>query len=253
MKKDWENTLISKIHFALCVPPNWGKMFHKDRPFHGLVMEAGDGIKDYCFSDGRVMRTEGECLFYLPKNSTYQIKVIKGGHCYAINFDADIDCDPFVVSLRDADELKKSFKTACVEWSSRSPACFAATMRAAYDAIYHLQKETEKKYMPSGQQKMIAPALEAIERDFMSCDVTIEHLAKLCGVSEVYLRKIFNNKFGISPKEYVIRKRIEYAKHLLVSGHMSVSEVANLCGYTEPCHFSREFKKRTGISPRDFR
>ena len=107
--------------------------------------------------------------------------------------------------------------------------------------------------MPSDQQKMIAPALEAIERDFMSCDVTIEHLAKLCGMSEVYLRKIFNHKFGISPKEYVIRKRIEYAKHLLISGHMSVSEVANLCGYTEPCHFSREFKKRTGISPKDFR
>ena len=46
--------------------------------------------------------------------------------------------------------------------------------------------------------------------------------------------------FGKNPKEYLIEKRMSYAKQLLSSGQFSVSEVAQLCGYFEPCHFSRE-------------
>jgi AraC-like DNA-binding protein len=72
-------------------------------------------------------------------------------------------------------------------------------------------------------------------------------------VSEVYLRKIFEKKFGVSPKEYMISLRMEYAKQLLSSGEVGVAEVAQMCGYAEPCHFSREFKKRFGISPKNYK
>ncbi|MBE6591666.1 MAG: helix-turn-helix transcriptional regulator, partial [Ruminococcaceae bacterium] len=74
----------------------------------------------------------------------------------------------------------------------------------------------------------------------------------LCGVSEVYFRKLFLNSFGVSPKEYMIQKRMDYAKNLLKSGDFSISEIATLCGYTESCHFSREFSKREGISPNQY-
>jgi AraC-like DNA-binding protein len=74
----------------------------------------------------------------------------------------------------------------------------------------------------------------------------------MCGVSEVYFRKIFQDQFGVTPKEYLIRMRIEYAKSLLLSEQFTVSEIATLCGYSEPCHFSREFSKRVGVSPNQY-
>ena len=75
----------------------------------------------------------------------------------------------------------------------------------------------------------------------------------MCNVSEAYFRRIFTEKYGISPKEYIINMRIDYAKQLLRSGQMSVSDTARACGYFEESHFSREFSKRVGVSPCEYK
>ena len=253
MKKEWSLAVIKTISIAIHVTPNFGKSIHKDRPFHGFVLNDATSVKDYIFSDGRVIHTGEKCLFYLPKNSSYYVKSLCDGTCYAINFDADIHDAPFAVSDIDYDNLKKSFKTACSEWKSHTPTSHAAAMRAIYDSIYQLCKpQKEQTYMPSDRLGMIAPAVEELEHNFTSKELTVAHLAKLCGMSEVYFRKIFINSFGVSPKEYMIQKRMEYAKQLLTLGEFEVSEIAEMCGYGEPCHFSREFKKRFGVSPKNY-
>ena len=122
-------------------------------------------------------------------------------------------------------------------------------MRALYDGVYRLQKELEKQYLPKEHLSLIAPALSEMEKSFTEKKLDIPGLAALCGISEVYFRRLFQNALGISPKEYIIQKRIEYAKTLLSFGDFSVTEVSALCGYAEPCHFSREFFKRVGVSP----
>lgn len=253
MKREWDSIVITKIALAVYVAPNSKKHIHKDRPLHGLVLNDEESVKEYCFSDGRVMRTEGGTLFYLPRGSSYYVRTIRQGGCYAINFDADIDDEPFSVELRNRDALQKNFKTACAEWKSNAPSAPSAAMRALYDGIYRMRKEKEREYIPSERQERILPAVERMERAFADCDVTVASLSELCGMSEVYFRKIFLHKFGRSPKEYLIEKRMEYAKQLLSSGQFDVSDVAELCGYAEPCHFSREFKKRVGVSPKEYR
>jgi AraC family transcriptional regulator len=115
-----------------------------------------------------------------------------------------------------------------------------------------MQKEQKRQYISKTQVSLIAPAVEEIERAFTQNDLTVCKLAAMCTVSEVYFRRLFLNTFGISPKEYIIQKRIEYAKTLLSSKDFSVGEVGILCGYTEPCHFSREFSKRVGTSPMQY-
>ena len=91
-----------------------------------------------------------------------------------------------------------------------------------------------------------------INKDFLNSDLSVETLAHLCGISAVYLRKIFLTVYGTSPKEYIIRKRMDYACRLLSSGQFEVQSVAEICGYSEPCHFSREFKRRMGVAPKDY-
>jgi AraC-like DNA-binding protein len=74
----------------------------------------------------------------------------------------------------------------------------------------------------------------------------------LSGISEVYLRKIFSSHFGMLPKEYITKKRIDYALRLLSSGQFEIQEISKMCGYSDPCHFSREFKRHVGVSPREY-
>ena len=252
MKEEWKNIVISGIGIAVYVAPNAGKAVHKERPLHGLVLNDESCIRDYCFSDGTVMRTEGGALFYLPKHSSYEVKAVGHGGCYAINFDAEISDTPFSVSFRNTESLLHHFKTACEAWKSKNDQENLLAMRALYDGIYQMQKEQKKQYIPKTQVSLITPAVEEIERAFTQNDLTVCKLAALCGISEVYFRRLFLNAFGISPKEYIIQRRMEYAKALLRSGDFSVSETAALCGYAEPCHFSREFTRRNGISPSRF-
>ncbi len=255
MKKEWSDIVITEISAAVFVPPdmNMKSHTHKNRQFHGFVLGNKEGIKDYCFSDGRVMRVEGEMLYYLPKNSSYEVNIIRPSSCYAINFDADIDDEPFAIPMRNSELLKRSFKAACNERYSEDKFRIPSAKCAIYDAIYRAYKETEENYITSRQEEIIMPAIEEINSSLTDKCLSVERLAKICGISDVYFRKIFYQKFGISPKEYIIDKRMEYARQLLATGDFGVAEVAENCGYSEPCHFSREFKRKFGISPKHYK
>ena len=253
MNDSWKELVVTRIGVAVYVSPNAGKHIHKRRPYHGLVLNDADSVKDYIFDDGTVLHTEGRDIFYLPKGSSYYVKQHKIGGCYAINFDAEFSDAPFRISFRNADALTQSFKTACDAWMNGSPLANALAMRAIYDGVYQMQKELKKQYVSGAGAALILPALNEIEESFNKSELSVTHLAKKCGISEVYLRRLFLASFGVSPKEYIIQKRIEYSKSLLLSEHFAISEVSALCGYGEPCHFSREFKKRVGVPPAEYK
>ena len=251
MFKNWEDITVSEIVVAMWVLPETGKTIHNNRPTHGFILNDSDGQKDYYFSDGTVLKTYENEFFYLPKGSYYKVETVKKGGCYAINFDADISGKPFSMSFRDNEKILKVFKDSEKAWREKTPFYQATIKKAVYEIILMIVKEQQKKYVPSEKEKIIMPALEKIKSDFTKNELSVSELSKICGISEVYFRRIFMDKFGISPKEYIIKMRISYAKDLLKSGQFSVSEVAKICGYAEQCHFSREFTKRTGENPSD--
>lgn len=250
-----KDAVVSKISVALYVLPLGGRISHVDRPFHGFVINDESVVRDYIFSDGNVIRTGGGELFYLPKGSTYYVKTYSVGGCYAINFDTlnEIECEPFCVKFRNNEPIVKAFKTAEKEWRRQSDLMQTVAMRAVYDIIMSIGNEEKKSYMPDSRFGIIAPAVERITADFSKNELTVAELASMCNVSDAYFRRLFEAKFGISPKEYIIDKRIGYAKQLLETGEVSVSDTAFLCGYSEITHFSREFTKRVGVSPSEYK
>ena len=253
MKHDWKSITVTEIELAMYVFPQVGTANHVNRPYHGFVFDDEGVVKDIIFSDGYVMRTHGGELHYLPKGSSYVVKRISGsGGCYAINFDADISDSPFTMKFKNSEPILKSFKRAESEWRAQTEFCRLTVIREIYDIIYQIQKEKQSKYIPDAQSKLITPAIEKISSDFTRNDLCVKELAALCNISEVYMRKIFISKFGITPKEYIINKRINHAKQLLRSGQFSVSNTAFLCGYCEPSHFSHEFKRIVGVSPSEY-
>lgn len=75
-------------------------------------------------------------------------------------------------------------------------------------------------------------------------------LAQIVGVSERTLRRGFQELFGTTVFGYLTSQRMEQAKQLLRSGKLSVAEVANLSGYSQPGNFAAVFKRKFGITPR---
>lgn len=254
MLENWDNAIVTDINVALYVAPGTGKAVHQNRPFHGFVLNDDTADKYYYFSDGTRLHARPNEVQYLPIGSTYRVEPIVTGGCWAINFSLleDITEKPFHIRMRNPESALRIFKEATAAWKEQSDSCNSIIRKSIYDIIVRIKKEHGRSYLSSEKELLIKPAVDTISRDFTKNDLSVKDLSALCGISEAYFRRIFMDRYSLSPKEYIISLRMEYAKRLLQSTQFSVSEVAEMCGYFEPCHFSREFSKHTGVSPKMF-
>ncbi|BBH18893.1 hypothetical protein Back11_02380 [Paenibacillus baekrokdamisoli] len=81
----------------------------------------------------------------------------------------------------------------------------------------------------------------------------IAHLAALAGYSYDRFRHLFKEITGHSPQAYLLRKRIEHARTLLLQTELPVSHIALEAGFSNDAQFCSLFKRETGHSPRKFR
>lgn len=79
--------------------------------------------------------------------------------------------------------------------------------------------------------------------------MTVADLAKLEHFSPSRYRAVFHRCMGMSPSEYMTRVRMRRACELLTVADLSVREVAEACGYSDPLYFSRVFRAHEGCSP----
>lgn len=84
-------------------------------------------------------------------------------------------------------------------------------------------------------------------------ELSVAALAEECGLSEYHFIHLFRECTGFSPHDYIIRLRMDKAKDLMASTTMNISQIAFAVGYSNPLYFSRLFKRRTGLSPTQFR
>lgn len=97
----------------------------------------------------------------------------------------------------------------------------------------------------------VVGALEIISNRFNDPGLTIAGIASLVGVTPDYLSRQFRLLTGVGAQEYLRRFRFSKATELLVGG-ASVSDTCRDVGFTNLCHFSREFKKELGVTPTQF-
>lgn len=82
-----------------------------------------------------------------------------------------------------------------------------------------------------------------------SRQITVEKIARLCGLNRHYLGRIFKERVGVTPQNYLLDIRLENAYALLISSELSVSEIALSVGYSDVYNFSKMFKKKYKASP----
>ncbi len=105
---------------------------------------------------------------------------------------------------------------------------------------------------PRIHENLSQRAIEYLERN-LRFNHSMESLASQFKCSEGHLHRSFKRETGKSPIAYLKAIRMKRGAHLLENGKLSVAQVSNLCGFTDPYHFSRVFKGLTGHSPSDYR
>ncbi|RUS48886.1 AraC family transcriptional regulator [Cohnella sp. AR92] len=81
----------------------------------------------------------------------------------------------------------------------------------------------------------------------------VERIAGRLGFSTAYCNRLFHEAFGLSPRQYLSQVKLQLAKRWLLDPSTSVSDIALRLGYRDIAHFSRQFKRWSGVSPSDYR
>ena len=87
----------------------------------------------------------------------------------------------------------------------------------------------------------------------LSEDVKLSDLAALAHLSPFYFSRLFRQTTGLSPHQYLIARRIEKAKELLIHSDSKIVEISRELGYDSQSHFSATFKRMVGAEPQLFR
>lgn len=248
-----ENVKIKEVQSAFYVMPQKGHKGIRGRMSHGFVYMCG-AKRHYTFENGREYVTRKGDIFYIPKNSGYVLDTEITGDCYIINFDfvEEYEGEEFILSPKNTNEILRHFENAENMWRTRQTGYYEKTLSELYEIIYNIKKSMAPSYVPKSRAAVIEPAMKYIYENYTSENIGISDLASLCGISEQYLRQIFRSVHGVSPLKFINNLKISRAKELIKYGQYSIHQAAQMSGFFDDSYFCREFKKSTGVSPKEY-
>ena len=217
-------------------------------PYNELIFHlSGDSMITF---DDKTYHCEKGTLRYLPKGAhkIYEVRRHQVGDCIDIFFDTDLPLseEAFSYNMQNNIALQALFKRASSLWLSKSEGYYHKCISILYEIIAELENHN---YAPKVKFKVIEPAINYINENFLKDKISVEHLAKISNISQSYLKKLFVKRFGVTPIKYILQLKINYAADLLKTGIYTISQVAEICGYNNVYFFSRQFKEYMGTTP----
>ena len=123
--------------------------------------------------------------------------------------------------------------------------------------LLEILAEGARKVEAVADSNAALPRWLSIARDYMEANalraVRLAEIAAAAGVHRVHLSREFRRCFSTTAGEYLRRKRIEHACHLVAASEMPLAEIATKCGFSDQSHFSATFRSKMGLTPGRYR
>lgn len=119
----------------------------------------------------------------------------------------------------------------------------------------YLRKVLEIRDSTSAKKysRLLSNALKYIDENYANEDISLNKVSSNVNISPNHFSTIFSQEMGKTFIEYLIGKRMEKARELLMTTDMRSSEIAYAVGYKDPHYFSYTFKKIQGMTTKEFR
>ena len=183
-----------------------------------------------------------------PEDHCHRLACCFSGHAIGCLLDTTSLIERDVVKPLDTGALETLMRNCISELRDRQPGFRQRGSVAGYEIILELGAAVEH----SGKSALLTKAVDLLEHH-LSQKITLRKLAAALGSNPTSLHRSFHEKFGMSPINYFIKLKIEAAKSLLLNTSLPIQDVAERTGYSNQLYFSAEFRKRVGVSPREFR
>lgn len=163
---------------------------------------------------------------------------------------------PTCMNVSELDEFIHLFHELAIQFFSEkngSKLLADSYLMTLFYRIYSSSNTLEQNHAANSNINVaILEAKQFIDENYAQ-NLTLETIAKYSKFSPIYFHKKFLALFGMTPHEYLLTKRINMAKRLLIASDYSLVKISLDCGFSSQSYFSYAFKKATGMSPQQFR
>lgn len=123
-----------------------------------------------------------------------------------------------------------------------------------YELLFAMHTDANKTKIHLGElnEKKLEKARVFIENNYAE-SIKLIDIAEFVNLSPVYFHKLFKNRYGESPTQYLMSIRLFKAKNLLLTTDYTMEEIAYACGFSSQSYFNYFFKMKVNISPLQFR
>jgi AraC family transcriptional regulator len=146
--------------------------------------------------------------------------------------------------------------TAILENARHNSSFYADAMATAMSAhlvqFYATRHHTLREYQDGLPSIRLKRAIEYIN-EHLGENLSLTEIAAQVDMSHYYFCRLFKQSVGMTPHKYLIQQRVEKSKSLLRQRELTIFDIAADCGFANPSHFAKYFRRYTGISPQEFR
>jgi len=220
------------------------------RMFHCLSYQAS-GHYDHDFS-GNILSVKKDTLFFLNKKDTYTVTAKEPGIAFSVNFSASYDIPTQIIDCSSDPRFLHLFKKLQKCKALQIESNYYRAMSIIYEIISLIKEKENQSYLTSDTKLKISDMHQYISEHFTE-EINIATLADNLGISTKHFSNLFKKIYGMPPNQYIISLRLNMAVSLLSQGNLNISEIANLCGFSDVYYFSRLFKKYFFKSPKAYK
>lgn len=153
--------------------------------------------------------------------------------------------NPFI-----ADEIRKLLEKIENEYKLRDSFSDSILSCHTHSLFYLLMRNSESCIDIDSGNKIIEKAAAYIKENF-TADITLSSLAKMFSVSPEHFSRLFKKETGLGFSKYLNSLRLQYAEQFLRDNKvLSITHVAEICGFEDSNYFSKKFKEVYGTSPK---
>ena len=114
------------------------------------------------------------------------------------------------------------------------------------------QVERQRERIPDTAGPAVRTAVRYIRSHYQE-PIGLGHAARAAGLTPTYLSALFKKEMGIGLAEYLLHTRLEHVKRGLQNSTATVKELSEQAGFPDYQHFCKTFRKKVGVSPREYR
>lgn len=210
------------------------------------------GTITYMFSDYQFTVHEGD-LAYLPKDGRYMMRVSEEDAFIFVDFEFDCDLPRKGFGLK-YHRGKDNFDKLWITWQKAMRSYVTECRSILYKIYADVIDLFDKTEQISGTlRRKMEKSVEEMICVYTDPDLSVARIIENTQLSPTQYRMLFVQMFHMSPKQYILKLRLDYAKELLSHTTNSVAYIATACGFKDEFYFSAIFKKKCGHSPSEYR